>query len=334
MKELQAIAQTILATPEAPPGILATLVSADGSSYRRPGARLLIRADGTRCGSISGGCLEEDVIARAERVRATGTAEAVVYDTTSENDIVWGVGLGCHGIIRVLIEPLPQRPLWEKLAANFHARRMTQLAVVHRALDAAKLGTRLATAAASEVGNSSQDVFWENVPPPTSLVVFGAGDDAMPLARLVRELGWQVTIADPRPAFATTARFPMANVVVAASEHQLLGCVLLGPASFVVVMTHHYIHDVPLLRGLLQQPLAYLGLLGPRKRADKILADLEQQGVSVTPQQRARLHAPVGLDLGTDSPEEVALAITAEMQAVLTGRDARPLRERLRPIHG
>jgi xanthine dehydrogenase accessory factor len=98
-------------------------------------------------------------------------------------------------------------------------------------------------------------------------------------------------------------------------------------------MTHHYVHDVPLLRGLLARPLAYLGLLGPKKRAEKILADLEKDGVAISAEQQARLHAPVGLDLGADSPEQVALAIMAEMQAVLAGRDARPLRERTRPIH-
>ena len=111
MHELQLIAEA-LTRPAATPAVLATLVSAAGSSYRRPGARLLVRADGSRLGSVSGGCLEEDVLARAERVRASGVAEAAVYDTTAENDLVWGVGLGCHGVVRVLIEPVPKPPAW------------------------------------------------------------------------------------------------------------------------------------------------------------------------------------------------------------------------------
>lgn len=328
MKELPAIVRHLLA-PAGGEAVLATLVTAEGSSYRRPGARLLIAADGVRIGSISGGCLEEDVIARAGRVLATGQAETVIYDTTSENDLVWGVGLGCHGVVKVLIEKLPPRPAWAvTLAENYAARRLTPLAVVHTSDDPALLGTRLATETASAVGT-----FLNAVAPPAALVIFGAGDDAQPLSRLAHELGWHVTIADPRPAFATKLRFPTTDSLVVAPATELADRVILDHATLAVVMTHHYVHDVPLLRALLPRPLAYLGLLGPKKRADKILADLAAEGVAITADQQARLHAPVGLDLGADSPEQVALAIVAEMQAALSGRDARPLRERTRPIH-
>src|SRR4051812_19620457 len=119
MKELESIVRTLLAADVAG-SVLATLVQVEGSSYRRPGARLLVTDDGRRVGSISGGCLEEDVITRARRVAASGEAEAVVYDTTSENDLVWGVGLGCHGVVRVLIERVPAKPAWAiALAENF-----------------------------------------------------------------------------------------------------------------------------------------------------------------------------------------------------------------------
>lgn len=340
MKDLQAIVQALLATP-AEASVLATLVTVEGSSYRRPGARLLITRDGSRLGSISGGCLEEDVLARARTVASTGRAETVVYDTTSENDLVWGVGLGCHGIVRVLIEKLPPRPTWAVgLAENFAARRPTPLAMVHEAADPSLLGTRLA-AELPAIRPPGTEIFLNLVAPPTALCLFGAGDDAQPLARLAHELGWHVTIADPRAAFATAARFPTANALVVAPAAELADLALASVASpalgtvegFAVVMTHHYVHDVPLLRSLLPCPLAYLGLLGPKKRAEKILADLATSGLAITPAMRARLHAPVGLDLGADSPGQVALAIVAEMQAVLAARDARPLRERTRPIH-
>src|ERR1043166_4396817 len=144
MKEIQAIVSARLA-PGVAETVLATLVTVEGSSYRRPGARLLVTGEGRRIGSISGGCLEEDVLARARQGFSTGRPEAIVYDTTSENDLVWGVGLGCHGIVRVLIEKLPARPRWvETLAANFAARQSTSLVVVHDDKDAALLGTRLA----------------------------------------------------------------------------------------------------------------------------------------------------------------------------------------------
>jgi xanthine/CO dehydrogenase XdhC/CoxF family maturation factor len=330
MKDLPAIVAALVAA-DAETAVLATLVSVQGSSYRRPGARLLVSAKGQRIGSISGGCLEEDVIARATAVHATGRPDAVVYDTTSENDLVWGVGLGCHGVVRVLLEKVPRQPAWARaLAENFKQRRATALAITHGCDDPSLWGTRLAAPGDCP---DAERLFLDLVPPPTALVIFGAGDDAQPLVRLAKELGWHVTVADPRPAFATPARFPTADNLVVAPADRLVDAVKMDRDSLAVVMTHHYVHDVPLLRALLPRSLAYLGLLGPKKRAEKIISDLGAQGVVVTPEQRARLHAPVGLDLGADAPEQVALSIMAEMLAVQTRRDARPLRERALPIH-
>ena len=330
MKELSAIVTALLA-PNGRPAVLSTLVSVEGSSYRRPGARLLVGHDRLRLGAISGGCLEEDIITRAAKVLETGTPEAVVYDTTSENDVVWGVGLGCHGVVRVLLERIQPRPSWAiELEKNFTRRRTTALAVTHGGEDRNQWGTRLAAPGDCPAPDA---LFLEMVAPPTALVVFGAGDDAQPLTRLAKDMGWHVTIADPRPTFATAERFPLADARIVAPADALVERTAPGADALAVVMTHHYVHDVPLLRDLLGRPLAYLGLLGPKKRADKIVSDLIAAGTNVTPAQRARLHAPVGLDLGADSPEQVALSIVAEIQAALTGHSARPLRERMRPIH-
>lgn len=309
--------------------MLATLVSVEGSSYRRPGARLLLTADGERLGSISGGCLEEDVLVRARAVAASGKAELVVYDTTSENDLVWGVGLGCHGMVQVLLEKLPARPVWATtLRVNLLGRRPTRLGVVWRDADPGELGTRLASGSAADRG-----IFLDEIFPPVSLLVFGAGDDARPLVRLARELGWGITVADPRLAFATEERFPEADRVVCAPADQLVAQVKSEKGALAVVMTHHYVHDVPILRALLPLPLAYIGLLGPKKRAERILNDLKAGGLEINRERFERLHAPVGLDLGAETPEEVALSILAEMQATLATRDARPLRDRKGPIH-
>ncbi len=328
MKELIAIVRHLAADPKEG-AVLATLVSVEGSSYRRPGARLLLTADGERIGSISGGCLEEDVLARARAVAATGKPELVRYDTTSENDLVWGVGLGCHGIVQVLLERLPARPIWvTTLMVNLTGRRPTKLGVVWCGSDSAALGTRLASGTAADRG-----IFLEDIHPPVSLLVFGAGDDARPLVRLAHELGWWITVADPRAAFATEERFPEADRVICGPADQLVGLVKPEPGSLAVVMTHHYVHDVPVLSALLTRPLAYTGLLGPRKRAERILKDLKAGGLTINREQFERLHAPVGLDLGAETPEEVAFSMLAEMQATLTTRDARPLRERTGPIH-
>ena len=330
MPELAAIA-TALGEPGNLPAVLATLVRVEGSSYRRPGARLLVTADGRRIGAISGGCLEADLVERARGVLASGVAEAVTYDTTAENDLVWGVGLGCHGVVRVLLERIDAPPTWAaELRAATAARRTVRLRVRHDGPDPLRWGTRLA---ASAEGAPAAGEWEQPVPPPPALFILGAGEDARPVASLARTLGWHVTVADPRPAFATQERFPAADTVVTAPAAELVARLDPGPDALVVVMTHHYVHDLPLLGALLGRPLAYVGLLGPRRRAERILAELAATAPAAAAELGRRLRAPVGLDLGADGPEQVALAILAEMQAVLGGRDGRPLRERSGPIH-
>jgi xanthine dehydrogenase accessory factor len=331
MKELQAIVGHLCRAGD--PAVLATLATVEGSSYRRPGARMLITGAGARIGAISGGCLEEDLVERSKRVAESGHAELVVYDTTAENDIVWGVGLGCNGIVRILLERVPPCPPWAAaLAENLRAGRATELVVVWDASDG-PVGTRLRDDPQAGRQGSGSCVFRERVEPPTSLAIFGAGDDAQPLARMALELGWRVTVADARPAMPTEDRFPGVFALVLGPVEELVARAAPLPGSLAVVMTHHYRHDVPLLHHLLPLPLAYLGLLGPKRRTERILAEIAEAGLPITPAMRSRLRAPVGLDLGADAPEDVALSIIAEMRSVVSGRDARPLRERERPIH-
>ncbi|MBP8256644.1 MAG: XdhC family protein [Opitutaceae bacterium] len=313
------------------PAALATLVTVRGSSYRRPGARLLVTAKGERVGSISGGCLEEDLLVHARMVLATGLPKVVAYDTTEENDLIWGVGLGCHGVVEILIEPLSCLPPWTRtLQENQGARKATRLWVTHQAGSGGNLGTRLADPLAV---HPPAGVFEQSIQPPVGLHVLGAGDDAKPVVTLASRLGWCVTVADPRPTFATPARFPGAHRVVTLPPSELGSLLAPDGNSAAVIMTHHYIHDLPFLEAVLPLPYFYVGLLGPRKRADRILGDLESKGLQISQVQRARLHGPVGLDLGGDAPEMVALAIISEIAAVHNGRDARPLRDRALPIH-
>ena len=327
MKEIQSIVRN-LTRPGADTSVLATLVTVTGSSYRRPGARLLVGADGSRIGSISGGCLEGDVVARAERVMSTGRAEAVTYDTTNENDLVWGVGLGCQGVVEVLIEKLPSGSAWVRTVAdNLAARLPTRLAVAFRPHDGAGLGTRLATMSEA----TSDGVFLELVPPPPMLTLFGAGDNAQPLVRLAVDLGWAVTVADPREALVTQDRFPGCRALVVGPAEGLVDRAALEPNTLAVVMTHRYDFDVALVRDLLKHPLAYLGVQGPKRRTHRILEELGRPVDEAA--TAAQLHAPVGLDIGAETPEQIAVAVVAEMQAVLSGRNGRPLRERARPIH-
>jgi xanthine dehydrogenase accessory factor len=329
--ELLAILRYLSEHPEGGE-VLATLVDAAGSSYRRPGARLLIISNTDRIGSISGGCLEEDLIARSLSVAGSGKPEVVTYDTTSENDLVWGVGLGCHGVVKVLLEKLPPRPRWvSELSDNIRNHQSTQLSVIWSASDPDAIGTHLEAELPSS--GSHAIVFRQELQPPVRLYIFGAGDDARPLVRFSKELGWNVTVADPRASFAVEHRFPSADTVVTGRANDLVGLTNPPFDALAVVMTHHYVHDLPILKDLLRRPLRYVGLLGPKKRAQQILTNLRTESPAITAETELNLRAPVGLDLGADTPEQVALSIIAEMQAVIAQRNARPLRERTGPIH-
>ncbi len=331
MNEIQAILQQLEREPDAPRA-LATLVQVEGSSYRRVGARLLVNAEGQWLGSISGGCLESDVIARAQEVIAEGEAQLAVYDTTDENDLVWGTGTGCNGVVTILIERLPTKPAWaETLRQNLAARKMSALSVVWKSADAAWLGTH-ESQARPQASPAGTLVLEDRVEPPVRLLIYGAGDDAQPLAKMATELGWVVEVFDARPGYATKARFPGVEKVTATQPENAAQAPL-DPWTVAVVMSHRYRDDVELLRALLPRELRYVGLLGPKVRSERILNDLEKQGLAITAAMRERLHGPVGLDLGGQTPGTVALSVLAEIQCTFSGRDARPLRSRNQPIH-
>jgi xanthine/CO dehydrogenase XdhC/CoxF family maturation factor len=176
-------------------------------------------------------------------------------------------------------------------------------------------------------------VFLERIEPPTPLLICGAGHDAMPVARLAKELGWHVTLIDHRPAYATRERFPDVDAIVLGSPRDAAPKLALVGETIALVMTHNYLRDLDWIEALLPSPVRYVGLLGPRRRTDSLLADLKEKGFDPTPRQLARLYAPVGLDIGSEGPAEVAMSILAEMQAVMTHHRGGHLRERQRPIH-
>ena len=307
-----------LLNPALFPAALATLFRVEGSSYRRCGARLLLERKGKRYGSISGGCLEDDLIERLRKL-APGTREEVIYDTTAENDLVWGVGLGCHGIVRVLLEHLGAPPSWATAAQQRLNQRLPATLIVDPS------GTRFAE---SDQPRPSADEFVDQVEPPLRLAIFGAGEDARPLVCLAKTLGWTVEVRDPRPALASSERFPEADLIHAGHVETLTAELHPDPRTAAVIMTHSYRFDQPLLAALLPLGLNYLGLLGPRRRAERLVAD-----AGLGTEALNSLRAPVGLDLGGDGPEAVALAIVSEIQAVFGRRSGRPLRERTTPIH-
>ncbi len=372
MKELRAIIEAAKrARSDGKAAALATVVKVRGSAYRRPGARMLITEEGQTTGAVSGGCLERDVILRAQRVIERGETTLATYDTTDEDDVVYGVGLGCRGVIQILIEPLPRasKPCYLPLLEELLRRRETGvLATVWRVGGPieARVGSRLLLSRSGRLWDDIGDpqlaaridedarevlrtlrsatrvyrlaagqaeVFLELLRPPVPLVLFGGGEDAVPLVRGAFELGWHVTVVDGRPAAASRARFPRADAVVLCHPEQVPEQVRLDGETVAVVMTHSYLTDLRLLEVLLPSPVRYLGLLGPKSRSERLLQDLSQAGIRTTAAQRDRLYAPVGLDLGAETSEEIALAILVEIRAVLAGRAGGPLRDRRAPIH-
>jgi xanthine dehydrogenase accessory factor len=359
----------------ASPGVtLATIVRISGSSYRQPGAHMLILPDGTTIGSISGGCLEEDVIIHARNLRARNESAVLTYDTTSEEDVVFGVGLGCKGVIEILVEPAggSDNPanvdrMLAFLRKASGERRTAVVATVFRvggtlqerigarhasghsgvefsgiqdpelrdriAADSFEaLRTGRSVTARYEVKAGTADVFIHVIHPPAALYIFGAGYDAMPLSRLAKELGFHVTVADRRPAYATRERFPEADGVMILRPEEIAGLDLNGRTA-AVIMSHHYETDRSCLKALLGAPLRYLGLMGPRKRAEKMLQEFREAGMPPGKAALENFHNPVGLDIGAETPAQIALAIVSEIQAVLSEHPAGFLRKRQGPVH-
>jgi xanthine dehydrogenase accessory factor len=350
---------------------LATLVKAQGSTYRRPGARMLMTSQGQMVGSLSGGCLESDVFEQAQAVMTSGKPIVVQYDTMSDEDIIWGLGLGCNGIVQILIERLEQESPLNHLAfltECLHLRHVGVLATVFHVEGQVKaqVGTRLMVHPdgtvnsdiedadlVTQIGDDTQqvlndsrskvkayplptgkaEVFIEVIQPPVRLMIFGSGHDAVPLVRLAQELGWYVTVVDSRNVETTRERFLSADEVILARPEGISNCIHVNNRTMAVVMTHNYLHDLEILKTLLPSPVQYLGILGPKSRTEKLLQDLQEQGITPTENQMQRFYSPVGLNIGADTPEEIALSIVAEIQSVLTNHSGGSLRNKLGPIH-
>jgi xanthine/CO dehydrogenase XdhC/CoxF family maturation factor len=353
MKELLEIIRARRSRPELP-FALATVVRVAGSSYRKPGARMLVSLQGRVAGSVSGGCLERDVISKARAILLGASTELAVYDTTDQDDMAFGTSLGCEGRIEILIQLLAPDAAWplaEKTDRAGQSRRARTVATVYRAVDPDWVGRsvepgglpaawRVAAQSAADavllerkpvtlqLEQEGAGLLIERLAPPARLVIFGSGHDVPPLVRLARELGYHITVVDRRADFAEPERFPAADAVRHLRPHEIAESGLLGEDTAVVIMNHHYETDAEFLARLVGQPLVYLGMLGPRKRTIKILREAREQGFTFSPEDLERLHAPVGLDLGSETPEQIALCILAEVQAVLAKRPALPLRAR------
>jgi len=350
---------------------LATVVHVEGSSYRRPGARMLITEDAEITGSISGGCLEGDAFRKALHVMLSDKAMLVTYDTADEDDAKFGMGLGCQGVIQVLIEPLQGKrgvAIMDLLQKATASRQYASLVTLFSMSDkkAPQYGScylltenndrfgalpvlsndlvdqeaksviqaRRSSFKKYEIDQKEFIVFTELIQPPVSLVVVGAGNDVIPVVKMAEMLGWQSTVLDGRPMYASRERFPMPSCQVFHSKaDQILERVQIDARTVFVLMSHNYNYDLSVLKSLLQYPVTYIGVLGPHKKMKMMMDELAENGFELTAAQKEAIHGPVGLHIGAETAEEIAVSIIAEIQAKLTAADTRPLKEKQDAIH-
>lgn len=338
---------------------LVTVVQVEGSSYRRPGARMLVTEEGEITGAISGGCLEGDALRKARLAMHRQENRLEIYDTTDEEDQRLGVQLGCNGIVYILFEPIvpeaADNPIHLlKKVARKRAEAML-VTVFNRQKNAPQRGTcyvlhaneplfwpeanlqteaiRLLQQQQSAVEDQvDQAVLYQFIPPVVQLVIVGAGNDAQPLMEMAFLLGWNIAVVDGRPAYATSSRFPRANKISVAKPGDLLSTIKTDPQTAVVLMTHNYPYDLAALAQFLSTDCRYIGLLGPREKLHRMLDELSGQGVYLEA-GLSKIYGPVGLDIGAETAEEIALSIVAEIKAVFSNRRGASLKDRRVAIH-
>jgi xanthine dehydrogenase accessory factor len=350
---------------------LATVVHLNGSSYRRPGARMLVTDEGELTGAISGGCLEGDALRKAMMVLSQQKPKLVTYDTNDEDDATMGIQLGCAGIIQVLFEPIdendennPIRLLQKAIAIRQNAVLVTLFSLedkkneqpgtcllveehgnISGAIPFAELEKDIMEDVQATLQNQSSSfksytgrdfsvtAFIEFLQPPVSLIIIGAGNDAVPMMQIADVIGWEVSIIDGRSTHAKPERFVSACQVLVSKPELALEQISIDQQTVFVLMTHNYNYDVAMLKALLSHNVRYVGVLGPKKKLDRMLDEIHDEGITIKEYQLRNIYGPVGLEIGAETAEEIALSIIAEIKAVLSGKPGGYLREKQDVIH-
>jgi xanthine dehydrogenase accessory factor len=294
---------------------LATVVRVFGSSYRSPGAKMIVSESGEISGSISGGCLERDLIRRAIDSFRHDQSTLIRYDTRAEADddagefLVQSAGLGCEGVIEIFLEPNPAR----------HVSAIEHCLSENRAVD-------------FELALPDGEIYLDQIQPPHQLTLFGAGPDIIPMIDIGHALGWELSVVDCKSAFPVPRRlFNKADKIYSLPPEGILGSLTFDSQSLVALMTHNYEHDRIILEQLAELPaLKYLGILGPKVRGEKLLKELNESGKKLSAQH---IHFPIGLDIGAENSQAIALSVFAEMQSILSERSGAFLKDRKNAIH-
>lgn len=349
---------------------LATVVASQGSTYRRPGARLLVAESGDLIGNISGGCLDNDIKREAKEVMAGKGARLIDFDLTADDEAIWGWGLGCNGALEVFVEP-PEHAaeVIGALKKALDERRTIGLVTVLTATvpgvdagarllvhpdgrtegglgdaDLEALGAQAALEALKSrkagrrtlqvEGKGEASAFIEPLEPPLRLLICGAGEDVIPLVRLAAAIGWETVLADDREQLLNHERFPEATeFVLLPNAAELVEKAGVDRLTASIVMSHNYVRDQDYLKALLGTDVIYIGMLGPKARLRRLLPDLAKEGIHPSEEDERKIHGPAGLDVGAEGPEEIAWAVIAEIMAVRSGRNAGFLKNREGPTH-
>lgn len=345
---------------------LATVVKVEGSSYRQPGARMLVTEDGFLTGAISGGCLEGDALRKALLSIHQQQNKLITYNTANDEDAEVGLQLGCNGIVHILFEyideTLENNPI--QLLQQLQAKRKPAIIGTLFSLEkqARQDGTILfyrensdplySNSIALELlpdakkvledkftilkklnENSTSEALIEYITPPVSLIIVGAGNDVQPLAKMVEIAGWEITIAEGRATHATRKRFPEAKQIWVGKPEQVFENINIDHQTYFILITHNYKYDLAMLKLLLQTNCRYIGILGPKTKLNRMFDDLLSEGIKVTEEQLNRIYGPIGLDIGAETSEEIALSIVAEIKAVMSGKTGISLKYKTGKIH-
>jgi xanthine dehydrogenase accessory factor len=369
MKELQAICEAYRKVDFSKQrAALATVVRVRDSSYRSPGARMLITDDGKWVGSISGGCLEGDALRKARKVMIDKQAMTITYDTSEEDNKTFSINLGCNGVIDVLIEPIDPADehnpvlLFESLLGLQEAAALASCFSANQELAGKKmllkngscffqnfscsalrqeveedllelLTTKKSRTVEYEIDGELVEVFIELIQPPIRLMIFGGGYDARPLSQMAKNLGWSVTITDECVAHVAPVFFPRADHLSLCHRDFVDREFNISANTACVLMSHNYEYDRDVLKKLLTTETPYIGILGPKKRFNKMLKEFTDQNHELSEWDWERIHAPIGIDIGAETPDEIAISIIAEVMGKFTHRDAGYLKFRNSPIH-
>lgn len=369
MKEIDDIIKAYeIASAQKTKTALATVVHVQGSSYRRPGARMLVAETGELTGAISGGCLEGDALRKALLAIHEGRNKLVTYDTNNEDDARFGVQLGCNGIIHILFEPInlqAQHNPITLLKKAITERRYAVIVTLFSLLSQQNQpGTSCLLNEVELINNDSgtdenlrQDIhndaqtalstqtslvkdyghdligFVEVVEPKIALVIFGAGNDVIPLTKISEILGWSTTIVDGRHTHANKQRFANVHRISVAKPESALDELTIDNRTAFVLMTHNYNYDLEVLKQLATINCAYIGILGPKKKFLRMIDDLADTGFELPQSMSKNIYSPVGLDLGAETAEEIALSVASEIKAVFSQRNPNFLREKEESIH-